>query len=118
MRIGVVGLTTALKLQQQGTYQVAIVSEVLPSDPKTIRYTSRWAVRSAALSYFVHLTQPFNSARVHTMFIILSTRQISTVSILWLIPWALTTGALLIPHNDRTGRRNIQRHVGIIFLGE
>ena len=52
MGIGVVGLTTALKLQQQGTYQVTIVSEVLPSDPKTIRYTSRWAVRSAALSYF------------------------------------------------------------------
>jgi D-amino-acid oxidase len=43
---GVIGLTTALKLQEQGTYQVTIVSDVLPTDPKSIRYTSRWAVRS------------------------------------------------------------------------
>ncbi|CAA7257300.1 unnamed protein product [Cyclocybe aegerita] len=40
---GVVGLTTALKLQQQGDYKVTVVAEVIPSDPKSIRYTSRWA---------------------------------------------------------------------------
>lgn len=42
---GVVGLTTALKIQLRGTYQVTIVSEIIPSDPKSIKYTSRWAVR-------------------------------------------------------------------------
>ncbi|TFK49356.1 D-aspartate oxidase [Heliocybe sulcata] len=40
---GVIGLTTALKIQEKGGYQVTIVAETLPSDPKTIRYTSHWA---------------------------------------------------------------------------
>jgi hypothetical protein len=41
---GVVGLTTALKIQLQGNYVVTIISEVMPSDPGSIKYTSRWAV--------------------------------------------------------------------------
>jgi hypothetical protein len=41
---GVVGLTTALRLQVQGNYMVTIVSEIIPSDPSSIKYTSRWAV--------------------------------------------------------------------------
>ncbi|KAJ7749293.1 D-amino-acid oxidase [Mycena maculata] len=40
---GVVGLTTALRVQEKGGYQVTIVAEILPSDPKTIKYTSHWA---------------------------------------------------------------------------
>ncbi|KDR68349.1 hypothetical protein GALMADRAFT_272579 [Galerina marginata CBS 339.88] len=40
---GVAGLTTALKIQEKGIYQVEIIAEVLPSDPKTIKYTSHWA---------------------------------------------------------------------------
>jgi len=40
---GVVGLTTALKLQERGGYRVTIIAETLPSDPKNIRYTSPWA---------------------------------------------------------------------------
>ncbi|KAF8906782.1 D-amino-acid oxidase [Gymnopilus junonius] len=40
---GVVGLTTALKLQRQENYQVTVVSELIPSDPKSIKYTSPWA---------------------------------------------------------------------------
>ncbi|KAJ7218306.1 D-amino-acid oxidase [Mycena rebaudengoi] len=40
---GVVGLTTALRIQEKGGYQVTIVAEVLPSDPKSIKYTSHWA---------------------------------------------------------------------------
>ncbi|KAJ7484624.1 D-amino-acid oxidase [Mycena latifolia] len=40
---GVVGLTTAVRIQEKGGYQVTIVAEVLPSDPKTIKYTSHWA---------------------------------------------------------------------------
>jgi hypothetical protein len=40
----VIGLTTALKIQGQGGYQVTIIAEVLPSDAKTIKYTSHWAV--------------------------------------------------------------------------
>jgi hypothetical protein len=38
-----VGLTTALKIQEKGDYQVTIVAETFPSDPKNIRYTSPWA---------------------------------------------------------------------------
>ena len=41
---GVVGLTTALKIQLQGNYMVTIVSELIPSDPSSIKYTSKWAV--------------------------------------------------------------------------
>ncbi|THH29705.1 hypothetical protein EUX98_g4484 [Antrodiella citrinella] len=40
---GVVGLTTAVKIQEKGGYSVTIVAETFPSDPKTIRYTSLWA---------------------------------------------------------------------------
>jgi len=40
--IGVVGLSTALRLQEKG-HQVTIVAEILPTDPKTIKYTSHWA---------------------------------------------------------------------------
>ncbi|KAF9003357.1 D-aspartate oxidase [Cyathus striatus] len=40
---GVVGLTTALRIQEQGRYKVTIVADVLPSDPQSIKYTSQWA---------------------------------------------------------------------------
>ncbi|KAJ7070310.1 hypothetical protein B0H15DRAFT_968671, partial [Mycena belliarum] len=40
---GVVGLTTAVRIQEKGGYHVSIVAEILPSDPKTIKYTSHWA---------------------------------------------------------------------------
>lgn len=40
---GVIGLTTALKIQLQGVYNVTIIAETLPSDPQSIRYTSSWA---------------------------------------------------------------------------
>ncbi|KZT34543.1 FAD dependent oxidoreductase [Sistotremastrum suecicum HHB10207 ss-3] len=39
---GVVGLTTALKIQELG-HRVTIVAEYLPGDEKSIRYTSPWA---------------------------------------------------------------------------
>ncbi|GLB39080.1 putative FAD dependent oxidoreductase [Lyophyllum shimeji] len=40
---GVIGLTTAIKIQESGGYHVTIVADTLPSDPKTIKYTSHWA---------------------------------------------------------------------------
>ncbi|KAK7018968.1 nuclear export factor [Favolaschia claudopus] len=40
---GVVGLTTAVRIQERGGYHVEIVAETLPSDPKSIKYTSHWA---------------------------------------------------------------------------
>ena len=43
LNTGVVGLTTALTLQERGGYRVTIIAETLPSDPKNIRYTSPWA---------------------------------------------------------------------------
>jgi len=36
-------LTTALSIQLQGNYVVTVVSEIIPSDPSSIKYTSRWA---------------------------------------------------------------------------
>ena len=41
-----VGLTTAVKIQEKGGYNVTIIAETFPGDPKTITYTSLWAVRS------------------------------------------------------------------------
>ena len=41
---GVVGLTTALNIQRQGNYSVTVISEIIPSDPYSIKYTSKWAV--------------------------------------------------------------------------
>ncbi|KAI0084754.1 D-amino-acid oxidase [Irpex rosettiformis] len=40
---GVVGLTTAVKILEEGGHHVTIIADVFPSDPKTIRYTSLWA---------------------------------------------------------------------------
>ncbi|KAG7089197.1 hypothetical protein E1B28_010899 [Marasmius oreades] len=40
---GVAGLTTALNIQERGGYNVSIVAEALPTDPKSIKYTSLWA---------------------------------------------------------------------------
>ncbi|KAF8555797.1 nucleotide-binding domain-containing protein [Imleria badia] len=40
---GIIGLTTALKLQETGRYDVTILAETFPTDPRTIRYTSHWA---------------------------------------------------------------------------
>ncbi|KAI0777177.1 D-amino-acid oxidase [Trametes elegans] len=40
---GVVGLTTALTIQEKGGYKVTIIAETFPTDPKNIKYTSIWA---------------------------------------------------------------------------
>ncbi|KAJ7243850.1 D-amino-acid oxidase [Mycena haematopus] len=40
---GVIGLTTAIKLQEKGEYQVTIVAEIWPSDHPSPHYTSHWA---------------------------------------------------------------------------
>ncbi|KAF8970431.1 D-amino-acid oxidase [Flammula alnicola] len=37
---GVIGLTTALKIQQKGGYKVTILAEQFPIDPKTVKYAS------------------------------------------------------------------------------
>jgi len=39
---GVVGLSTAIRIQERG-YQVSILAETFPTDPKCIKYTSHWA---------------------------------------------------------------------------
>lgn len=45
MSTGVVGLTTAVKIQERGGYHVTVIAETFPTDPKNIKYTSIWAVR-------------------------------------------------------------------------
>ena len=42
---GVVGLSTAIRIQEHGGYHVTVIGETIPGDPKSIRYTSPWAVR-------------------------------------------------------------------------
>jgi len=44
MSVGVVGLTTAIELQEGGENQVTILAETLPTDAPNIRYASFWAV--------------------------------------------------------------------------
>jgi D-amino-acid oxidase len=44
---GVIGLTSALKVQEAfNEANVCIVAESFPGDPKSIKYTSLWAVGS------------------------------------------------------------------------
>jgi hypothetical protein len=48
LRLGVIGLTTAIEIQERGKgkYWVTIISDVFPGDPNTgVNYTSQWAVR-------------------------------------------------------------------------
>ncbi|KDQ60139.1 hypothetical protein JAAARDRAFT_205162 [Jaapia argillacea MUCL 33604] len=40
---GVVGLTTAIRVQETGRHRVTVIAETFPTDPKTIKYTSHWA---------------------------------------------------------------------------
>ncbi|KAI0251943.1 nucleotide-binding domain-containing protein [Lactifluus subvellereus] len=40
---GVIGLTTAIKIQERGGYSVTILAETFPTDPKCITYASHWA---------------------------------------------------------------------------
>ncbi|KAF8906778.1 hypothetical protein CPB84DRAFT_1769607 [Gymnopilus junonius] len=40
---GVIGLTTALKIQKNGGYKVTIIAEHFPTDPKNIKYASHFA---------------------------------------------------------------------------
>jgi len=55
---GVVGLSTALKIQERPGYKVTIVAEYLPTDEKNVKYTSHWAgaqhVSFATLDDFRH----------------------------------------------------------------
>lgn len=40
---GVIGLTTAVVLQEKGDYRVTIIADVFPGDERSSRYTSCWA---------------------------------------------------------------------------
>lgn len=42
-----IGLTTALKIQQEEGYNVTILAEQFPTDPKTVKYASLSAVSLA-----------------------------------------------------------------------
>jgi len=67
---GVIGLTTALRLQELGSNHVTVIADILPSDPKSIRYTSRWAGAH-------HVFNPMNSdTKLHQL-------EKETFQILW-----------------------------------
>ncbi|KAF9239271.1 hypothetical protein BU15DRAFT_62037 [Melanogaster broomeanus] len=57
---GVIGLSTAIKIQERGGYRVTLVAETFPTDPRTIRYTSHWAGAH-------HVSQAFGDARQKAM---------------------------------------------------
>ncbi|KAH9053180.1 nucleotide-binding domain-containing protein [Lactarius vividus] len=40
---GVIGLSTAITVQERGDYSITILAETLPTDSKCIKYTSHWA---------------------------------------------------------------------------
>ena len=58
--LGVVGLSTAIRIQETGRYKVTVVAEVLPTDAKTIKYTSQWA--GAHHVSFAYLEDPRHGA--------------------------------------------------------
>ncbi|KAG6850030.1 hypothetical protein H0H93_002234 [Arthromyces matolae] len=47
---GVIGLTSAVKIQESGKYNVSLLADVLPTDQKNTRYTSHWAGAHHVLS--------------------------------------------------------------------
>ncbi|KAJ7908233.1 D-amino-acid oxidase [Mycena leptocephala] len=53
---GVIGLTTGIKLQEKGGYQVTIVAEIWPTDHPSPHYTSHWAV---SVRFFTGLPSNF-----------------------------------------------------------
>ena len=46
---GIIGLTTALEIQDKG-HQVVIFADTLPGDAKNTRFTSPWAVRLTTIT--------------------------------------------------------------------
>ena len=66
LSIGVIGLTTALKLQEAG-YSVTIIAEIFPTDPKNVKYTSQWAVRPSLHPFLHHFGAHTWCERVHIM---------------------------------------------------
>ncbi|KAG5643697.1 hypothetical protein DXG03_009746 [Asterophora parasitica] len=55
---GVVGLTTAVKIQELGGFNVSIVADVLPTDEKTTKYTSFWAMDLETFKVMWELSEP------------------------------------------------------------
>ena len=45
-----VGLSTAIRIQEKSGYRVTIVAQTFPTDPRTIHYTSHWAVSTGVIS--------------------------------------------------------------------
>ncbi|KAJ3732582.1 FAD dependent oxidoreductase [Lentinula guzmanii] len=60
--IGVIGLTTAIKIQEAkgSEYNVTIIAETFPTDPRTIKYTSFWA----GAQYVATRTEDLNLRRM------------------------------------------------------
>lgn len=52
-RTGVIGLSTALKIQEKGGYRVTILAQHLPGDPKDAYYSSCWAVSTWSSSFVI-----------------------------------------------------------------
>lgn len=42
-----------MKIQEKGEYKVTIIAETFPTDPKTIKYTSLWAVSITHPSWII-----------------------------------------------------------------
>ena len=59
-----IGLTTALKLQEMG-YKVTIIAECRPGDEKSARYTSPWAVRSISSALTLNRTVIYSTQGAH-----------------------------------------------------
>lgn len=64
---GVIGLTTALKIQQQGGYQVTVLAQDFPTDPTTVTYASLSAVRVcfAFIRFLLLLIYLFHAQGAH-----------------------------------------------------
>jgi 2-polyprenyl-6-methoxyphenol hydroxylase-like FAD-dependent oxidoreductase len=65
---GVVGLTTALEIQQRGNgkYRVTLVADAYPGDPDTgVRYTSQWAVRASTINRLYNFTDSATQGAHH-----------------------------------------------------
>ncbi|KIL58010.1 hypothetical protein M378DRAFT_87107, partial [Amanita muscaria Koide BX008] len=97
--LGIIGLTTAIKIQERGGYKATVVAEfkLFPMDPKDVRYTSNFAVsiERDMFTAFQELSTP-GSAAEH--------------SFLWLQQTEFYAGETMkIPYYEYAGYRALEK---------
>lgn len=66
--LGVIGLSTAIRLREKG-YDVTIIAESFPTDPRSIKYTSPWAVGTHRAFSVLRFNTDHDQGAYHTLYL-------------------------------------------------